>query len=100
MKDRHSPASYLILSAFTTARYGLRKADKLAIEYGAEDRDLEALRKLAVMANEILYRWTDSFSRPACNGSDAPTPDRLAPASGVGHLNLARGGHEKTESDQ
>ena len=53
----HGYTSTLIMAAFRQARYGLRKADKLACESGIEPRDVAALDALLAQAQEVAARW-------------------------------------------
>jgi len=56
-EPKHGYTSTLIMAALRQARYGLRKAGKLACESGIEDRDLAALDALAAQAQEMAAWW-------------------------------------------
>lgn len=53
-------ASFLIRQGLNYARHGLKKADKIACEDGFQDRDIEALKSVATLANEMLSRWMEA----------------------------------------
>jgi len=55
---RHPHSSSLILEALRHARYGIRRADRIACEDGVTPRDMAALASLFDEISDIIGRWS------------------------------------------
>jgi len=64
---RHPYSSSVILKALRHARYGVRRADRIACEDGVTSRDMAALASLFDEVFEVIGRWAE-VSTDAQNG--------------------------------
>lgn len=62
IKNPRPFSSSAIAQAFCMARHGIRKADSVATAHGITASDVEALRRLRDLAEEVFQRWNGVFS--------------------------------------